>query len=104
MCGPLFFHWGCADDRLAPIPVNSERKTKMNLTKEQTTEKREELCKVLVAMNRQKAKAENIKKDLADDFEKNEKAYRDGVVTAAGVLYRKPRFEVTAKEKLEVEE
>ena len=76
----------------------------MKLTKEQITEKREELCKVLVAMNKQKAKADNIKKDLTDDFEKNEKAYRGGVVTAAGVLYRKPRFEVTAKEKVEVGE
>ena len=75
----------------------------MKLTKEQISEKREELCKVLIAMNRQKAKADNIKKDLADDFDKNEKAYRDGVVTPAGVLYRKPRFEVTAKEKIEVE-
>ena len=75
----------------------------MKLTKEQITEKREELCKVLVAMNKQRAKADNITKDLADDFEKNEKAYRDGVVTAAGVLYRKPRFEVTAKEKVDVE-
>ena len=75
----------------------------MKLTKEQTTEKREELCKVLVAMNKQKAKADNITKDLADDFEKNAKAYRGGVVTPAGVLYRKPRFEVTAKEKVEVE-
>ena len=76
----------------------------MKLTKDQVTVKREELCKVLVAMNKQKAKADNIKKDLADDFEKNEKQYRGGIVTAAGVLYRKPRFEVTAKEKLEVEE
>ena len=103
MCGPLLFHRGCAGDSLAPIPANSKGKTKMKLTKEQITEKREELCKVLVAMNRQKAKADNIKKDLADDFDKNEKAYRGGVVTAAGVLYRKPRFEVTAKEKVEVE-
>ena len=76
----------------------------MKLTKDQITEKREELCKTLIAMNKQKAKADNIKKDLADDFEKNEKAYRGGVVTAAGVLYRKPRFEVTAKEKLDVGE
>ena len=75
----------------------------MKLTKEQITEKREELCKVLVAMNKQRAKADNIKKDLADDFETNATAYRDGVVTAAGVLYRKPRFEVTAKEKVDVE-
>ena len=76
----------------------------MKLTKEQITEKREALCKVLVAMNKQKAKADNIKKDLADDFERNERQYRDGVVTPSGVLYRKPRFEVTAKEKLEVGE
>ena len=75
----------------------------MKLTKDPITEKREELCKVLIAMNKQKAKADNIKKDLADDFEKNEKAYRGGVVTAAGVLYRKPRFGVTAKEDAEVE-
>ena len=76
----------------------------MKLTKEQVAEKREELCKVLVAMNRQRAKADTIKKDLADDFEKNEKAYRGGIVTAVGVLYRKPRWDVTAKEKVEVGE
>ena len=76
----------------------------MKLTKEQITEKREELCKVLVAMNRQRAKADNIKKDLADDFDKNEKAYRGGIVTAVAVLYRKPRWDVTAKEKVEVGE
>ena len=76
----------------------------MKLTKDQTTEKREELCKVLIAMNKQRAKADNIKKDLADDFDKNEKAYRGGIVTAAGVLYRKPRWDVTAKEKVEVGE
>ena len=75
----------------------------MKLTKDQVNEKREELCKVLVAMNKQRVKADNIKKDLAEDFDKNEKAYRGGIVTAAGVLYRKPRFEVTAKEKVEVE-
>ena len=76
----------------------------MKLTKEQITEKREELCKVLVAMNKQRTKADNIKKDLADDFDKNEKQYRGGIVTAAGVLYRKPRWDVTAKEKVEVGE
>lgn len=81
-----------------------KEQNKMKLTKEQITEKREELCKVLVAMNKQKANADNIKKGLTDDFEKNEKAYRGGVVTAAGVLYRKPRFEVAAKEKLDVGE
>ena len=49
MCGPLFFHWGCAGDRLAPIPANSKGTNEMKLTKEQITEKREELCKVHVA-------------------------------------------------------
>ena len=76
----------------------------MKLTKEQTMEKREELCKVLVAMNKQKQKAENIKKDLADDFERNEKQYRGAVVTVAGVLYRKPRWDVTARENVVVED
>ena len=60
----------------------------MKLSKERVTERREELCKVLVAMNKQRAKADNIKKDLSDEFEKNEKVYRGGVVTAMGVLYR----------------
>ena len=49
MCGPLFFHWGCAGDRLTPIPANSKGTNEMKLTKEQITEKREELCKVHVA-------------------------------------------------------
>ena len=75
----------------------------MKLTKEQTAEKREELCKVLIAMNKQRAKVDNIKKDLADDFDKNGKQYRGGIVTATGVPYRKPRWDVTDKEKLEAE-
>ena len=76
----------------------------MKLTKDQITERREELCKVLIQRARLTAKADNIKKDLDEDFEKNEKAYRSGVVTAAGVLYRKPRWDVTVKEKVVVHE
>ena len=76
----------------------------MKLTKEQINEKREELCKVLIAKAKLNAKVENIKKDLDDDFTKNEKLYRAGIRTEAGVLYRKPRFEVTAKENIAVEE
>ena len=75
----------------------------MKLTKEQIHEKREELCKVLIQRNKLTAKADNIKKDLDDDFKRNEMAYRDGITTAVGVLYRKPRFDVIAKEKVEVE-
>jgi len=74
----------------------------MKLTKEQVLEKRDELCKVLIVINHEKEKADNIKKDLVDDFEKNEKAYRKGIVTSVGVLYRKPRFDLTAKEKLNI--
>ena len=38
------------------LPSNKSSRKNMKLEKEQITEKREELCKVLVAMNRQKAK------------------------------------------------
>ena len=76
----------------------------MKLTKSELNEKRENLCKVLIAINKQKAKVEALKKDLADDFEKNETAYRGGIPTAAGVLYRKPRWDVTAKENVIVED
>jgi len=76
----------------------------MKLTKEQVNEKREKLCQTLIEYNKIKARAENLKDDLKDDFEKNEKAYRGGIVTATGVLYRKPRWDVTAKEKVAVPE
>ena len=76
----------------------------MKLTKDQITERREELCRVLLQRAKLAAKADSIKKELDEDFEKNEKAYRSGVVTAAGVLYRKPRWDVTAKDKVAVNE
>lgn len=76
----------------------------MKLTKDQITERREELCRVLLQRAKLAAKADSIKKELDEDFEKNEKAYRSGVVTAAGVLYRKPRWDVTAKDKVAVDE
>ena len=76
----------------------------MKLTKNELNEKREALCKVLVEINKRKAKVEALKKDLADDFEKNEMAYRGGIPTAAGVLYRKPRWDVTAKENVVIED
>ena len=42
----------------SPLLHFNQREQTMKLTKEQITEKREELCKVLVAMNKQKAKAD----------------------------------------------
>ena len=79
-------------------------KQTMKLTKNELNEKRLALCKVLVEINKRKAKVEALKKDLADDFEKNETAYRGGIPTAAGVLYRKPRWDVTAKENVVIED
>ena len=76
----------------------------MKLTKNELKEKREDLCKVLIEINKRKIKVDAPKKDLADDFETNETAYRGGIPTAAGVLYRKPRWDVTAKENVVIEE
>ena len=76
----------------------------MKLTKNELKEKRENLCKVLIEINKRKIKVEALKKDLADDFETNETAYRGGIPTAAGVLYRKPRWDVTAKENVIIED
>ena len=76
----------------------------MKLTKAEIEIKREELCRVLIQSAKIRAKADNIKKDLSEDFDKNEKLYRDGVKTAAGVIYRKPRWDVIAKENINVEE
>ena len=39
---------------------------------------------------------------LDDDFNENEAKYRNGVVTAKGVLVRKPRWDVVAKGIVEV--
>jgi len=76
----------------------------MKLTKAEIAERRTALCKVLIEIERRKDDADVIKKDLKDDFAKNETAYRGGIVTAAGVLYRRPRWDFTAKEKVEVPE
>ena len=76
----------------------------MKLTKSEIESKREDLCRTLIQAAKIRAKADNIKKDLAEDFEKNEKLYRDGIKTAAGVIYRKPRWDVVAKENVEVDE
>ena len=76
----------------------------MKLTKNELKEKRENLCKVLIEINKRKIKVDALKKDLADDFETNETAYRGGIPTAAGVLYRKPRWDVIAKENVVIED
>jgi len=76
----------------------------MKLTEKDVNEKRLALCTVLIEIAKRKAKVEALKDELKEDFAKNEKAYRGGIVTEAGVLYRKPRWDVTAKEKVEVPE
>ena len=64
----------------------------------------DEIAEIAREINKRKQKVETLKKDLADDFETNEKAYRGGIRTASGVLYRKPRWDVTAKENVVVED
>ncbi len=75
----------------------------MKLTKEQAAEKREALCKLILEVDRHKAQIDSLKKDLADDFVKNEKAYRDGIKTSAGTLYRKPSWNITAKQDVTID-
>jgi len=76
----------------------------MKLTKAEIAERRTALCKVQIDIDKLKDKSDALKKELKADFEKNEMAYRGGIVTAAGVLYRKPRWDVTAKEKVAIPE
>ena len=69
----------------------------MKLTTEDIREKRNALCKVMLEIIRKRARADELKDILADDFAKNEAAYRAGIPTESGILLRKPKWEVTAK-------
>ena len=58
----------------------------MKLTKTQIKEKRSELVDVLLKIEKLKDQKTSIEKILAPDFETNEAAYRNGVVTENGIL------------------
>ena len=69
----------------------------MKFTKTQIKEKRSELVDVLLKIEKLKDQKTSIEKILAQDFETNEAAYRNGVVTENGILMRKASWKCTAK-------
>ena len=69
----------------------------MKLTKTQIKEKRAELVSILLKIEKLKDEKTSIEKTLAPDFEVNEAAYRNGVVTENGILMRKVKWESKAK-------
>ena len=76
----------------------------MKLTKTQIKEKRSELVDVLLKIEKLKDQKTSIEKILAPDFETNEAAYRNGVVTENGILIRKASWKCTAKPIVEAAE
>ena len=77
--------------------TNNERNKTMRLTKTQIKEKRAELVNVLLQIEKLKDQKTSIEKTLAPDFETNEAAYRNGIVTENGILMRKPSWKTSAK-------
>ena len=73
----------------------------MKLTKTQIKEKRSELVDVLLKIEKLKDQKTSIEKILAPDFETNEAAYRNGVVTENGILMRKVKWASKAKPIIE---
>ena len=69
----------------------------MKLTKTQIKEKRSELVDVLLKIEKLKDQKTSIEKILAPDFETNEAAYRNGIVTENGILMRMASWKCTAK-------
>jgi hypothetical protein len=79
------------------------RKTEiMKLTKNDIKAKRSELVNVLLQIEKLKNDKTSLEKTLAPDFETNEAAYRNGVVTDNGILIRKASWKCTAKPIVEV--
>ena len=73
----------------------------MKLTKTQIKEKRAELVSVLLKIEKLKDEKTSIEKTLAPDFEVNEAAYRNGIVTENGILMRKVKWESKTKPIIE---
>ena len=72
------------------------------MTKTEIKEKRTELVRTLIAIEKLKTQKTALVKDLTPDFEANEAEYRRGVNTAAGLLFRKPAWNFEAKQIVEV--
>jgi hypothetical protein len=62
----------------------------MKLTKSEIKQKQEDLVKVLLQLKRLGESKKSLTAALADDFEANEEKYRNGIVTASGILLRNP--------------
>ena len=72
------------------------------MTKTEIKEKRTELVRVILEIEKLKVKKSALTKALAPDFEANEAEYRSGVRTELGLLFRKPSWNFEAKPAVEV--
>lgn len=67
------------------------------MTKNEIKEKRAELVRTLIAIEKLKDAKTSLTKALAPDFEEHEAEYRNGLKTEAGILVRKPSWNFEAK-------
>ena len=73
----------------------------MKLTKADIRQKRAELVEVLLKIEKLKSDKTSLEKTLDGDFEQNEAAYRNGIVTENGILIRKASWKSIAKPVVE---
>ena len=71
------------------------------MNKSEIKERRTELVRTILEIEKLKTKKAAITKALAPDFEANEAEYRSGVKTDAGLLFRKPSWNFEAKPVVE---
>lgn len=72
------------------------------MTKSETKERRTELVKVLLDIEKLKNAKAALVKQLANDFDENEQEYRNGVRTPLGLLFRKPSWVMEARPVVEL--
>ena len=72
------------------------------MNKTEIKQKRTELVQVIIEIEKLKTQKAAIVKTLASDFEENEVAYRSGIRTDAGLIFRKPSWNFEAKPIVEV--
>lgn len=71
------------------------------MNKTEIKEKRTELVRTILEIEKLKVRKTALTKALAPDFEQNEAEYRSGVKTDAGLLFRKPSWCYEAKPVVE---
>ena len=72
------------------------------MNKTEIKQKRTELVKTILDLEKLKTQKAAIVKALASDFEENEAAYRSGIKSDAGLLFRKPSWNFEAKPIVEL--